>query len=631
MLNKRNITIIIFVVIAIVYLVASYFLYKAQNNISENGRQVEMTNQAVISTEQAQHLTLTPQAEIATSQALTATLQMQLFTDISGTATPQAQIATNQAGTSTPQAQIATSQAGTATEQSIIATAQILTATAQVATATAQADIEFGAIRRLIDQVDIPITYPSTEESILISEVKRVDSNYGIWQRCSLTDQSITTNFSDFVDIDANSSYLWAGSLIQGESLQTGVLNGIPLDRAPGTITLSIGGSEMVNEPNSDNIRQAIEHLLPETPTDPQADIDYKVKLVQSYEQAMLEAGIAASFTPPGWKASLGIENKSDKSYVVIQFRQNYFTVDFANPQDSVSLLANPSVSQAKNYIYGGNPPAYISSVTYGRMFVMVASSSSVGSALKAAIEFSFFKNPDTGIYAKADLEKIAKEATINLVFIGGSSERAMGIITDGKFQEYLSDVKFSKASYGKPISYRVNYLKNNQAASISYATNFQGLAECDSNYLPPTTFQVKLDAITVYTVGRATIFGKVFDTADMSFDFNVEHSELLPVYSSDKMRVRNNTIYPFNYNSVTFDMPSKNKSCFTIHGTFTRIVLPEFNKNGSLDDRICFQDGNWQGAIGSTSKIVIMGPMQIEVFYTVEKFGQEKLDSYYY
>jgi len=631
MLNKKNITIVVFAAIAVVYLVVSYFLYQAQNNISEHEKQVEMTNQAVISTEQAQHLTLTPQAEIATSQAINATLQMQLSTNISGTATPQAQIATNQAGTSIPQAQIATSQARTATEQSIIATAQILIATAQAATATAQADIEFGAIRRLIEQVDIPIVTTATEESILISEVKRVDSNYGIWQRCSLTDQSITTNFSDFVDIDANSAYLWAGSVIQGEGLQRGILNEIPLDRAPGTITLSIGGSETVNEPNSDNIRQAIEHLLPETPTDPQADIDYKVKLVQSYEQAMLEAGIAASFTPSGWKANLGIEKGSDKNYVVIQFRQNYFTVDFTNPQDSVLLFANPSVSRAKNYIYEGNPPAYISSVTYGRMFVMVASSSSVGSALKTAIEYSFFKNPDTGIYAKADLEKITKEATINLVFIGGSTERAMGIITDGKLQEYLSDVKFSKASYGKPISYRVNYLRNNEMASISYSTNFQGLADCSSNYLPPTTFQVKLDSITVYTVGRATIFGKVFDTADMSFDFYIDRSEILPIYSSEKVRVKNNTPYPFPYNSVPFDMPSKNKSCFTIHGTFTRIVLPEFNKNGSLDDRICFQDGNWQGVIGSNSKIVIIGPMRIEVFYTVEMFGQEKLNGYYY
>ena len=85
----------------------------------------------------------------------------------------------------------------------------------------------------------------------------------GTTYQCKYTDYSLTKVPEKFVALNPNADVLWPGSLVQGKSMAGGILDPIPVKRAPGTITLTLasgGGGpffKKIDEPSLSSATQA--------------------------------------------------------------------------------------------------------------------------------------------------------------------------------------------------------------------------------------------------------------------------------------------------------------------------------------------------------------------------------------
>ncbi len=544
---KINKPLLLIAACVVLFITIFYLQYRTQVDINTQKRNLQLTEQAIISTS-------TKQSQIHSAQV--------------GTATPQAAMATAQAGTATPQAAVATAQAGTGTPQ--------------------------------------------------------FDYNYGFWEECEISKQTWVSNFSDFAVIDANAPYVWPGSIIQGERLSKGELSGIPLKRQIAIISINdlpnvrIQAMEVEN-PSYSSVTTAIQNLLPDESTIPQAEIEYYIQEYKSVDQAILGLGGSLGFLPVKIKPGIEKASSTEKTYMVLAFKQNYFTVSFDDPLSPTDVFKDINFNEASKFMGENNPPAYVKSVTYGRMLLLVGSSTTTSAAFRKAIEFNIIGDQiDLGIYAKQDLEKIVSESEFQVIAYGGSADTAIDFITGRDINKYLNEgVSISSASFGKPISYRVNYLINNQPTTVSYATSFEALSNCTSAEISPANFKVTLDKIKIHSIGDITPFTP---SVRISLDFSVNTPYgVEAIHKIDDMTINNGQIYPINQSSKRFELKSRNDTCFKIDGIITRRQLFHLPQTEAFEDRICFHDGKWEVDSRTKSKMIYAKDLNLEIFYSID------------
>ncbi|VAW30114.1 hypothetical protein MNBD_CHLOROFLEXI01-2530, partial [hydrothermal vent metagenome] len=252
-------------------------------------------------------------------------------------------------------------------------------------------------IEEYILQIDsLSIGESGTNESPLPSVPPQIRHDIGVSINCERTQHDVTENLDSILLFDPNIATLWPGSILQGNSLHSGNYAGINLDRTPGAITLSdlypAVVSAQIEEPSKATVQQAINDLLPDEPTPPEARISYSVEETYSFEQSMFQIGAMANFvTPVGNNSVVGgldFVPSDEENYVVIRLVQPYYTISFEGPRSPVSFIENSTLDDVSLYMGNGNPPVYVSSVTYGRIFIGIASSKSSSRELKAAINY---------------------------------------------------------------------------------------------------------------------------------------------------------------------------------------------------------------------------------------------------
>ncbi|MDF2696233.1 MAG: Thiol-activated cytolysin, partial [Labilithrix sp.] len=196
---------------------------------------------------------------------------------------------------------------------------------------------------------------------------------------CKTTDYSLTKVPEKFVALNPNADVLWPGSLVQGKSMAGGILDPVPVKRAPGTITLTIasGGSgvyhQTMERPSLSAAMEAQNAILATYEGATPAKFSYTFQSIYSSEQ--LSVAVDANVKGTNWAAAaaLSVDKKDEKSRFLIQFTQEYFTMAFDPPQGAAGVF-DPSVTaeDLKPYAQEGNPPVYVSGVTYGRIFYIL-------------------------------------------------------------------------------------------------------------------------------------------------------------------------------------------------------------------------------------------------------------------
>ncbi|NBB73291.1 MAG: hypothetical protein GVY35_06355 [Bacteroidetes bacterium] len=207
-----------------------------------------------------------------------------------------------------------------------------------------------------------------------------------------------------------------------------------------------------------------------------------------SSTQASLDLGLNVEWATGDVQSQFRFETSEEKRVVMATYKQAFYTVTYvqesgAQPED----VFGPDVTlQAVQSAFSTDaPPAYVSTVTYGRiiMFRMETSSSYTSAEVEAAFRYA------TGAQVEGDLEAayedILEESTVEVITLGGNAAVASEAVEARSAGDLVpiitgENAVYSRSNPGVPISYAVKYLKDDQVAKLGYTTEYTA-TECSA------------------------------------------------------------------------------------------------------------------------------------------------------
>ncbi len=343
------------------------------------------------------------------------------------------------------------------------------------------------ALRALIVAADAP-PQPAEEATKESGQQTQIKNENGVSQECVYKRFTGTALYETLVSFDPNADSIWPGAITQTKTLPQGLAAPIGLARRPGTITLSdaiiAGGSEVkysrtLKEPSLAGTREAVAGMFTQGSVKLAAKSNYLAETAYSMNEASVKMGVAASWMNGSVKANFAGSWLSKKTTMVVRFVQAYYTVSFAAPP-SPEKVFGPLVTadDARPYMGPGNPPAYVSSVTYGRMLIMKVETDESERDLRAALNLAFNK-------VQVDIDvasmNVLKNSTFSVFVLGGSPDDAARIqASDSESRaaalgSYIQNgANFDPKSPGVAISYTMRRLSDNETIKVSSTIDYQ-------------------------------------------------------------------------------------------------------------------------------------------------------------
>ena len=303
----------------------------------------------------------------------------------------------------------------------------------------------------------------------------QVDSTTWLVQNVSY---SASADPSTYMMYNPQASVLWPGNLIQGNSIASGVPNSIPItNRAPGNISLAILSGDSagtankfyrtINQFQFSTVNQAMNSILAGYHGGTPAKYSYTME--QVYSASQLNFDLSLGYTGPSVSASgqLGLSFSNSKTYFAVQLTQQFFTMVYDDPQGASGAFGPGfTASELAPYTGSGNPVCYISSVTYGRIYILIYESTASSQDLSAALNFAYNGGVASGnIKSTADFDKVMSQTTVQVLQIGGDPQAGLTAATALSYSAINSfltlGADFSSTNIGQPISYTVKYLKD--------------------------------------------------------------------------------------------------------------------------------------------------------------------------
>ncbi|MBK6519731.1 MAG: thiol-activated cytolysin family protein [Polyangiaceae bacterium] len=300
---------------------------------------------------------------------------------------------------------------------------------------------------------------------------------------CTYTRYTETAQFDEFVSFQPNSATLWPGVVVQGRDAQNGLLTPVGVDLAPVTFSLSlenIGASPVgeMSDPSLSSFREARNEILAQGVTGATAAaLDFEIVQVNSESQLSVALGANVSWPGgPDIAASFSFDSSSEKTKILVNFTQAYYTVDVDTPnKPSEFFVDGTTVEDLKPWVDADNPPLYVQSITYGRRVIFSLQSDRSASEVKAALEASYQGVvAEGGVNISAEHREVLEQSTIRAFVLGGSGEEATGAIHgfEGLIEYIESGGSYSQDSPGAPIAYKLAYL-DNAVTKLAFTTDY--------------------------------------------------------------------------------------------------------------------------------------------------------------
>lgn len=268
--------------------------------------------------------------------------------------------------------------------------------------------------------------------------------------------------------IDPTSDILYAGSLFNGNTIQTGEY--IPIFfsedyvRKPITISVSIQGSSGIVaktiEPSLSNYRTAMQEITnAEINGEQPAAFTFEVKKVRSKREMVMHIGAALNvgsnlFTS---KFDFNENSVSTRNFYLLKIYQKFYSVDINIPQDG-NLFNKPANYQSNV------APVYVSGIDYGRSAYLLIESAYDSTRVEKALKTTFdFWKVDGGADISKEVKDVTDEMTISGTAIGGSSTLASETINGlESFHNYVTKSgNLTPNSRGAIIAYRMRNAQN--------------------------------------------------------------------------------------------------------------------------------------------------------------------------
>jgi thiol-activated cytolysin len=322
---------------------------------------------------------------------------------------------------------------------------------------------------------------------------------------CTRQDLSETRQHDKIVAYAANSETLWPGAIVRGDSVYDGLFTQVVLDRRSLAFSVSLenlvgGKSAIMERPSLSAYREALGDILSsEIDGATPANIYAELEEVHSHEQLSLALGASVSWlgSAASISTSFDFEQSEVRSRYLVKYTQAYYTIDIDQPSAPSDFFTDQvALGDVEERFRDGNPPAYVSSITYGRMVVFTFESEYSSEELNAALEFAYRGGVDVSGDVSVTYKDILSSSRITAFILGGSGEEAARSFDSYEaLMEFIhSGGNYSRNSPGAPIAYKLAYLADNEPARLSFTTDYT-VEDC---VRVSQQIRVTLDGITV-------------------------------------------------------------------------------------------------------------------------------------
>lgn len=328
-----------------------------------------------------------------------------------------------------------------------------------------------------------------------VEEEHGIPVSPGVTASCSTQGWTETEvrEISDRIGLNLSGSKIYPGALLQGKRFEEGVYAPITIPRAKGTIyltgiNLDKGASYRAKniEMSASSVNEAIQRLITEREVQgTSARSSYEEHVTHSGDEMLFRIGLDARFGVADVNASLSVGHEKNRNYVFVKFAQVFYDVSFEDPELSTSVFAQKErFKDPENQISAGNPPLYVSKVSFGRMVFFVAESTHNATEVKTALGAAVRGGLET-VKASSGLtyKDILSRSRIYYYVVGGGADLALAPIKAANASEMFSAVKnfigdrksatFSADNPGAPIAYTLNYLSDRSPAKMAYSVNY--------------------------------------------------------------------------------------------------------------------------------------------------------------
>ncbi len=308
--------------------------------------------------------------------------------------------------------------------------------------------------------------------------------------RCSRQTVSDENADESYFTFNPNAEVIWPGNLLQGATLTRATPEYIVVDRGPLDISVNLlngsdtlGVSSYVENPTISNVADAINTILQNNTGITPASFTYNAVSVSSQEEMAAELGVSFNTLTTAFKSQLSFASDVSLSRVLVTFQQQMYTMAVTPPTSVAAFFADDvSAADLAPFVGPGNPPAYISSVTYGRRFYALIESHVAHYELEASVHGSYDGAvTDGSLDANVDYVSDLAGTTIKVFSLGGSASGIPEAITGNSLQELnqlLTDQDGELFYTAVPLSYVVRDIRTHQLVYVKSANSYD-IVEC--------------------------------------------------------------------------------------------------------------------------------------------------------
>lgn len=313
---------------------------------------------------------------------------------------------------------------------------------------------------------------------------------------CRKVEHRLSGNIDDIVILDPLHGVVWPGAIVKvDDDLVHGTPTPVRCRRAPAWLSVDlpgIGGRGVfqVEDPSQGTVQAAIDSAL-----DYWNDHQYREGYVSKsrskysssfvYSAQQLAASLGISYTSLKGSLATQFQTTSSRESTVgmVLFKQVFYTVSF-DPPSHPGAVFHPTVTldEVRNASTAEEPPAYVSSVDYGRILMLRIETST--ETLRADMEAAM-RYLSVGVSTSGSLDKTLSRSKVTVITIGGNAEVNARAVDATRIQDLNEIIKgrnalYSKKNPGQPIAYTIRFLKDGRLAKIGYSTDYTELScEC--------------------------------------------------------------------------------------------------------------------------------------------------------
>ncbi len=308
--------------------------------------------------------------------------------------------------------------------------------------------------------------------------------------KCSLTTRSLSRNFTDIAILQPTRGVIYPGSLVFADrALIAGGPRALPgLARAPVNLRIDLPGADndgrlTIDQPSEARFHSALGEALNGWNASSYQDgyVDRSRSghaSTVAYTSAQIALGLGFNEDWAQGPVSAQFKNVSgaEKNVVAVVFKRVFYTVTVDAPETPAGFFGSGvTAEEARGVFSSAKVPAYVSSVSYGRFIMLRMETDKTVRALDAEAALNYAAGLTDGAGMKANYDNILRNSEITLVTIGANGQAATENVNAAGISRMLkgTTAAYSKTNPGVPISYTVNFLKDNSVARVGATTDY--------------------------------------------------------------------------------------------------------------------------------------------------------------